>query len=290
MAADLIALLVDCINTGVPNGAILDADTIRTVCTQPIKEIQSAAIASSGKIAALSAYAAFSFSACVTYLALPDYRYRRRLTDYVRHLTAGEDSQDRQSLTEVLKFIENKNPAEVLKMLKADQGEEEVPHCAAYASLLQMLEYFLALPNGEHPTKLLEKDKITNIQWFNQSVGSIYRGFYHSRVDNLVCIALAFVAAVIVSLSTAEFFGQFSILSPVLTVDWLALVLYGLLALGFILPALFAIVGKELICESGRKKIDEAAAIYVRLSSQIGALAIDQGVDSDSEILAGETR
>lgn len=213
----------------------------------------------------------------MSYLSLPDYRYRNRITEYFESEFKIRDFSDKDVGNYTLLDDDGKIvPENLVTIIRACSQKETVEekvrrilteaehHAQQDAHWLTFLKKLMQMPKGHNPTDLeiFKFKKIPNIDpnWFQTFWGKWFVRLYLRHWDNWICLAttlISFLFTIILFYSpeTATIIESTAwVLSYVGEVKLMSLVgSLGVLCLAF--PATLAFVGRIFICASARTAI-----------------------------------
>lgn len=230
----------------------------------------------------LTLYAASS-AVGMAYLALPDYRYRNTITEYLEHqvrykFNLAEEDQAETVRSEVMPLSEVEATVRrcVARHRNKPAGEPE---------WLVTLRLMLYLPRGHVPTELeslkerRKKDQFAN--WFQKVPGQIFRRLYLTHWDNKIVTALAMSSLMITVLILWDIVfinsPDFNQTSDILDKTKLGVAsdeaqsTAGLIGsykkaffyigvAGLVVPAALAAIGRLIVCPLARQDIDVAVS------------------------------
>lgn len=227
----------------------------------------------------LALYAASS-AVSMSYVALPDYRYRNSITEYFEYYT--------KRTIRLSDIIKNDNIEAdgirkmVLKEKERQCSKKTVPEVSEKDRVepwLRFLDVVHDLPRGHVPNDTIEftdadweKSKTTKENWFLTLSGRIFQSVYMNHNDNLWSTWLAGICLLFLSIIVGlVVFGFTSVADGM---GWKTMIPFFAIGItGLVVPVGFAHFGRNIMCRHARSSLKHA------VDKLLGAELDDEGSD-----------
>lgn len=187
----------------------------------------------------------------MAYVALPDYRYRNNITEYLEHLVdlkyqSDEPTSGKQKVSSLLDDARRRHS-------RKTNGEEY---------WLQFLTAVHTFPRGHSPNEIIDYplEGKKEPHWLQKPLGKVFRNLYMRHFDNVICITLAIAGLVFtVAVQWMSIFQNGSIaqwFEPIAKSNLVVFFIAGVL--GILAPSSFAFLGRVCVCHTARASIDRA--------------------------------
>ena len=219
----------------------------------------------------------------MAYVALPDYRYRNKIIEYLEHLVCQENERDLNKNSTQSPRTDRDKVETLLR--KASERQRENSNGKEY--WLQFLLEVHSFSRGHIPNKIRSYPIVDGKErhWLQKPFGLLFCFIYLRHRDNITCITFASVGLLFTAMvqwmaifrdgSAAQWF------EPNMTLIFSFLFSLGLL--GILVPSGFAFLGRVLICTSARKAIDTAVKSLLAEELDAGIAASKKGVSASPE-------
>ena len=192
----------------------------------------------------------------MAYVALPDYRYRNNITEYLEHKIDIRYPSDRPTNPSQWHHTARDKVASLLK--KASERRSQKTNGEEY--WLQFLNSVQTFPRGHSPN---DKTRYPmkpgkEAHWLQKPYGVLFRLIYMRHLDNGICISFALAGLLFTVLAqwvsifqdgiVAQRFEKFGETTMTL------IFFFGML--GIIFPSSSELLGRVFVCRSARTAID----------------------------------
>ena len=209
-------------------------------------------------IEALVTLFASSTALNMAYVALPDYRYRNNITEYLEHLVDRKYRSDRPTGPSQEPHTARDKVAALLEDAHA-RHKQKLNGAEYWLEFLTAVHMF-ARGHSPNDETQYPRESRKEAHWLQKSNGWLFRIIYMRHWDNTICISFAFAGLLFTVLAqwvsifqdgvVAQRFAKFDETTMTL------IFLFG--ALGIILSTGFAFLGRVFVCRSARKAINTA--------------------------------